>query len=284
MVVRLRGGLGSLGWRPEGAWTDDFLCAQAGEEATVRVVVRPSADHLSSSEQIVMPLCKFLRERDPLKYVTQFQGPRGESAPYAPWLHRAFREHFSTPPFYNYDFKTVNMWIGLSSNASVATVTNAHFDGVDNLFVVLGGRKEFRLWDPTAAPGMYTHAPVLRLRPSGAIVTGEGVNPALPPADEFDNPFVLRRPKTSQVPLLRPGETFHNPQRRKTYSYDDIVKLFPLYANVSSGTCVGLPGDMVYFPGTFFHEVRSYGRHVGINFWFSYDRRLEPNRPAMRPT
>jgi hypothetical protein len=227
-----------------------------------------------------MPLCTFLRERDPLKYLTQFQGPRGTSAPYPPWLLRAFRDHFTTPPFYNYKFQTVNMWIGLSSNASIATTTNAHFDGGDNLFVVLEGRKEFRLWDPTAAPGMYTYAPMLLLRPSGKFVIGSGVNPNLPPAETFDNPFVLRRPKTSQVPLLRPGETFYHPIRRKTYSYEDIVRLFPLYANVSSGICVANPGDMVYVPGTFFHEVRSFGRHVGINFWFSYEALAAGSAPG----
>jgi hypothetical protein len=32
-----------------------------------------------------------------------------------------------------------------------------HHDFHDNLYVLLAGRKRFRLWPPSAAPGMYTH-------------------------------------------------------------------------------------------------------------------------------
>ena len=48
-----------------------------------------------------------------------------------------------------YDFGTVNLWLGFpqsSEKNSAAVSTNAHFDGADNLFVVLSGQKTFQIW------------------------------------------------------------------------------------------------------------------------------------------
>lgn len=85
---------------------------------------------------------------------------------------------------------------------------------------------------------------------------GDDVNADLP--SNYRNPHTQLRPKTSQVPL-----------HLSNASTDaEVNKLFPLYGRETKrGICVVRPGDMIYFPGCFFHEVNSMGRHLGINFW-----------------
>lgn len=210
-----------------------------------------------------MKLCEFVREKSPVKYITQFQGTRGETSPLPKWLSK-FSDYFSVPYFYRYNFTSVNMWLGYpSSGTTKAADTNAHFDGVDNLFAVLSGQKTFQLYDPTSGRGLYTYAPISLIAADGTIRMGLPPNPDLPFG--YENPFTSKRPKTAQVPL-----------HLKDAPNDPLVKkLFPLYGkNTTKAVCVVNAGDIIYFPGCYFHEVNSRGRHLGVNFWFRYDSDL----------
>lgn len=57
---------------------------------------------------------------------------------------------------------------------STATLTGAssglHHDYHDNLYVLLEGRKTFRLWCPAHAQSMYTHGRLVKVHPNGRIV------------------------------------------------------------------------------------------------------------------
>ena len=221
-----------------------------------------------------MTMCDFVASRDPLKYVTQFQGSRENTAPLAPWLVK-YVDHFSVPYFYSYELGTVNMWLGYAAGDSGTvpstskTVTNAHFDGVDNLFAVISGKKTFYLWDPTSARGLYTYAPVTSISDSGRITMGNPPNPDIPKS--FSNPYVLKRPKTAQVPIIPPNELEYSLPNGEVLSGSAISSMFPMFKrNTTMAMCEVNPGDMIYFPGCYFHEVVSSGRHLGINFWMRY--------------
>ena len=45
-----------------------------------------------------------------------------------------------------------------------------HPDFHDNLYILLRGRKRFRLWSPDQAPQLYTHGHLERVHPKGCIV------------------------------------------------------------------------------------------------------------------
>ena len=162
------------------------------------------------------------------------------------------------------------MWLGYANDSSAPLMTNAHFDGTDNLFVVLSGQKTFYLWDPSSARGMYTYAPVARVSPSGHMTLGSPPNRDLP--RDFINSHVLKRSKTAQVPILRSRDDPYVSSSGRVYTADELRRLFPLYfENTTRAVCEVRAGDAIYFPGCFFHEVHSSGgRHLGINFWMMY--------------
>ena len=54
------------------------------------------------------------------------------------------------------------VWSGASSGL--------HHDFHDNLYILLRGRKRFRLYPPSEAPHMYTHGQLKKLYPNGRIV------------------------------------------------------------------------------------------------------------------
>ena len=63
--------------------------------------------------------------------------------------------------------QTVNVWMGC---APTGASSGLHHDFHDNLYVLLRGRKRFRLWPPTQAARMCTHGKLQRIHPNGRIV------------------------------------------------------------------------------------------------------------------
>lgn len=61
----------------------------------------------------------------------------------------------------------INLWMGCSR---AGTSSGLHHDYHDNLYVVLRGRKRFRLWPPSATPRMHPHGRLRKLHPNGRIV------------------------------------------------------------------------------------------------------------------
>jgi hypothetical protein len=62
---------------------------------------------------------------------------------------------------------------------AAAASSGLHHDFHDNLYVLLRGRKRFRLWPPQKAPHMYTHGKLRRVHDNGRIVYA-GQGPVLP--------------------------------------------------------------------------------------------------------
>ncbi len=83
-----------------------------------------------------------------------------------------------------------NLWIG---NSRDGTSSGLHHDFHDNLYVLLKGKKSFRLYSPADAAHMYTSKPIALVHPNGRIcyeVSSRSATHGLPPG-----PFLsLRRP------------------------------------------------------------------------------------------
>ena len=60
----------------------------------------------------------------------------------------------------------VNLWLGNARNGSS---TGLHHDFHDNLYVLLRGKKVFRLFAPSDAPLLYTYGAVASVHPNGRI-------------------------------------------------------------------------------------------------------------------
>ncbi|KAL3133669.1 hypothetical protein ABBQ32_008175 [Trebouxia sp. C0010 RCD-2024] len=67
----------------------------------------------------------------------------------------------------------INLWMGAARNGASSGL---HHDFHDNLYILLRGRKRFRLYPPSEAPHMYTHGHLKKIYPNGRIVyAGQGM-------------------------------------------------------------------------------------------------------------
>jgi hypothetical protein len=62
--------------------------------------------------------------------------------------------------------QNINLWIG---NSKEGTSSGLHHDYHDNLYIVLKGKKRFRLYSPLDTEKMYTRGELLRIHPNGRI-------------------------------------------------------------------------------------------------------------------
>ncbi|KAG5189072.1 cupin-like domain-containing protein [Tribonema minus] len=65
--------------------------------------------------------------------------------------------------------QNMNLWAGHSGEGADGSSTGLHHDYHDNLYVLLRGRKRFKLWSPDAAPNMYTVGTIARVHTNGRI-------------------------------------------------------------------------------------------------------------------
>ena len=70
-------------------------------------------------------------------------------------------------------------YLGLHSVVGIMFISGSssglHHDYHDNLYILLRGKKRFRLWPPYTAKGMYTHGVLKKVYPNGRIVyEGQG--------------------------------------------------------------------------------------------------------------
>jgi Cupin-like domain len=67
--------------------------------------------------------------------------------------------------------QAVNVWMGCSKDGSSSGL---HHDFHDNLYVLLCGRKRFRLYPPSTARSMYTHGRVSKIHENGRCAATTG--------------------------------------------------------------------------------------------------------------
>ncbi|KAL7470514.1 hypothetical protein ACHAXS_010768 [Conticribra weissflogii] len=64
--------------------------------------------------------------------------------------------------------QNINLWIGNGGSAEGSS-SGLHHDYHDNLYIVLKGKKRFRLFDPLETENMYTRGELLKVHPNGRI-------------------------------------------------------------------------------------------------------------------
>lgn len=279
-------GLTKFGWRPLDTWTDEYLNEKSGQ-SLVQVMVRNSSRHMGTKNHIHIKLKDFLTDKSSLYYITQFQGRRvGATAPFL----KKFLEDFTIPFWYSVPISSVNLWLGYSDHSdsmshnadsseqyfSSRTFTNGHFDGIDNLFVVMDGVKTFRIWDPSSAEGLYTWRTISKINENGDMPQLKERNKQIPYDKRYLSNYRSKKPRTIHAPTFADRYDV-NVSDREISDRELLKKAYPKYfTNTVAGVCSMGPGDILYLPGCFFHEVESVGekskkgRHLGINFWFKY--------------
>ena len=134
-----------------------------------------------------------------------------------------------------------NLWIG-----NKPTTSPLHYDDYENLLCQIWGRKELILYPPSDLTSLYYVG-----RPKGKLTYGYPSKFTRDPATVDQGSFVFG----SSVNLDAPDMRRH-----------------PKFKNASPIRVVLEPGDVIYLPAYWHHEVQSIpdddGLNVAVNFWF----------------
>eukprot|EP00928_Gymnodinium_smaydae_P099799 TRINITY_DN9626_c1_g1_i1.p1 TRINITY_DN9626_c1_g1~~TRINITY_DN9626_c1_g1_i1.p1 ORF type:complete len:354 (-),score=60.55 TRINITY_DN9626_c1_g1_i1:39-1100(-) len=162
----------------------------------------------------------------------------------------ALKDGIKTPVYCGNELSVVNAWLGTGG-----TVTRAHYDSYDNIFVQLTGRKYVRLIAPDQGHLMYrvtrnSKKPVKRARLDSAGTSAHGASTAAEEVAEANDE--LAQGNMSAVPNL------------ETYDREK----FPLLAEAAYSEVVLDAGDALYIPAGHWHYVRSLSTSFSVSFWF----------------
>lgn len=233
--------------------------------------------------------------------------------------------------------QNINLWIGNSSNKD-GTSSGLHHDYHDNLYIVLKGRKRFRLYSPMDIDKMYMRGELLRVHPNGRInykgeeTTAYGADLLSDAAAKAarqrceaeraleDAELALDEAKPGAQEQLDRAEkqlddaldavldaelceedddndgsksessdkyeyeyedrnrlvdkTVKNPTNFSKIKADclkDEKKLKQNYPNIllsNAAFCDIEAESVLYLPASWFHEVKSYGTSIALNYWF----------------
>jgi len=145
------------------------------------------------------------------------------------------------------DLLLSNVWIGTKP-----TVSPLHYDDYDNLLCQIRGTKELILFPPEDIVNLYYEA-----RPKGPL--------------KYEYPGRFERDRASldrRAVVFGSSVNVDSPDLRR----------HPKYANANPIRVVLRPGDMLYLPAYWHHEVQSIpddgdevyrGLNVAVNFWFA---------------
>jgi len=175
----------------------------------------------------------FSNATDKIPYYLNLQDPNGRVIT-TPLSY--FTNDFSLPPFFiSLPTTAFNLWIG-SSDPQSGLNSGLHHDFENNLYVLLKGKKKFRLYSPADCFNLY---------PIGSIIS---INP-------YGNHYYCneRDPHWSQIHTQLSQET--------------IKEKYPRFLEAQYMECEINEGEMLYIPPGWWHQVTSYGNHIALNFW-----------------
>jgi hypothetical protein len=173
--VLLRGHLQDPSWHGEMMKDFDYLRRKSGEEI-IKVETRGDASfahEFGNGLETHMALNSFLtlieNGSEDLYMTTQKlpMSPEGEPDIVSPPMSRLIGDFPWQPALTGrLVVQNVNMWIGQSASG---TSSGLHHDHHDNLYILLAGKKTFRLFSPAEAFNMYTTGQISRIHPNGRI-------------------------------------------------------------------------------------------------------------------
>eukprot|EP00903_Cladosiphon_okamuranus_P005482 g5466.t2 len=163
----------SEGWRGD-RWTNQYLRDKAGD-ATVKVEYRGGAEErFGRGLERPMKFGDFVGElerKNDLLYLTTQEldlDPNGRPALMSAPLD-SLREDFPLRPRLVGALvpQNVNLWMGHTKSGGSSS--GLHHDFHDNLYVLLRGKKTFRLFSPADAHRMYLEGELVKVHPNGRI-------------------------------------------------------------------------------------------------------------------
>ncbi|MEW5320072.1 MAG: hypothetical protein WDW38_011175 [Sanguina aurantia] len=287
------------GWRASALWDDDYLIQHAGLAKVMVEKRKDPSDTFGRGRKVEMTfgrLVKRLAGGDESLYMTTQQVPVAldghPSLMTSPLTQLA--EDFEPRPSIEGNLvpQQINMWMG---NSRSGASSGLHHDFHDNLYILLRGRKQFTLYDPSHAADMYLN---------GALQAGAAESLAAAEAElerameaELDAAFddddgvadsdmdaedegEGRQQQQQQQQRGGPG----GKKKRGTavaaavdgggerapvsFSKVDVARLtteeiriqFPRFPERGAGLEADLvAGQMMYLPAGWFHEVASFG-------------------------
>ncbi len=165
-------------WHGSARWSNDYLQKVAGD-ATVRVERRAAASEAYGRGQNVRmkfgELLQLLQAGDARHYMTTQDLEADEEG------RPALMSAPCTQLYAAGDFPLIpalvgsllpmnyNMWLGNTLPSEGGSSSGLHHDFHDNIYVLLRGRKRFRLFSPAHAPVLYTVGKVSQVHPNGRI-------------------------------------------------------------------------------------------------------------------
>lgn len=143
---------------------------------------------------------------------------------------------FNAPGFFlSRELHAVNMWMG-RSDPHDGSISDLHFDGSDNIYALVQGRKRIKLWSPNDTFNVYTKDSLDRVDPAGLVIhDGSEEHPNFSAIGNVDAP--------------------------------DVYERFPRFRNAKTLTCDVAAGEFLFIPAGWWHAVRSFDRNIAINFW-----------------
>ncbi|RQM29130.1 hypothetical protein B5M09_006953 [Aphanomyces astaci] len=160
------------------------------------------------------------------------------------------------------------------------STSGLHHDYHDNLYILLRGRKRFRLYSPGDVDSMYTRGTLLKVHPNGRInyegdeTTAYGADLH---SDQAASAFSAQQRAEKEVYLASCPHRITYPvsfSRVKTSRpNDDLQREFPRFADARAAFCDVNVGEMLYLPASWFHEVVSFNGatddgHLALNYWY----------------
>lgn len=193
-------------WTATDKWTVDYLLKHAGKVA-VRVEHRTTEQgsygqgDASKLDMKFGDVLKKLSKGDTSLYMTTqpvAPAPDGHPEIMAPPTSYLATDFPIQPEILgNLVPQQVNMWMGCAPEGST---TGLHVDFHDNLYVLLYGKKRFRLFPASALPRLYLHGKAAMIHPNGRIVFKSQGN-ILPDGSEAGEVAAWKKKRDAEVEL-----------------------------------------------------------------------------------
>lgn len=155
-------------------WTNEYLRAQAGDETLA--VERRGATHEKFGRGIEVPmqfkeLLDLITSGDEMHYLTtqdvEADAEDGRPELMAPFVAKLQQDFPLQPALLgNLVPQNINIWMGNNKDGSSSGL---HHDYHDNLYILLRGKKRFRLYSPADTHCMYTRGKLVRVHANGRI-------------------------------------------------------------------------------------------------------------------
>lgn len=235
-------------------WSERYLLEVAGEmDVSVNVTPCGLGDYVDAASGLfVKPLEERMRFRDFWALLTRrTQSPARDGIPYLSHQNDSLRDQLpvllkdvpsavtlGVAAFGN-EPEAVNLWIG-----DERAMSTCHKDHYENLYAVVQGEKTFTLLPPAMVPFLHERqcAPAQFVRRE--LPNGSSTLQALPDAAPAEPvPWV-------PVDVARPN-----------------LERFPDFAQATAVQVRVGPGELLYLPAMWYHQVAQQGLTVAVNYW-----------------